>query len=96
MKLNISTQIAHGGAHGVAAALLEMGISLPARVVEDFTSPGGVALVVRKPDGSCLGLMRSGKISKDLGLPSNVAAIIYTTGLARVVRIPDEATGHCD
>jgi hypothetical protein len=96
MKLDISAQIAHGGAQGVAAALLEMGVNLPARIIEDFVSPAGIALVVRKPDGSCSGLMRSGKVHWNVSLPSNVAAILYTAGHAKVVRIPDEAQRHCD
>lgn len=86
MKLDIKAQLAHGSPARIAAVLADLGVSLPAAVVEDFASPAGLALVVRKPDGSSIALMRSGHTHWNVALPPDISAILYTKGAARIIR----------
>jgi hypothetical protein len=86
MKLDMKAQLAHGGPAHIAAVLADLGVSLPAAALEDFASPAGIALVVRKRDGSSIALMRSGHTHWNVALPADVSAILYTKGAARIIR----------
>ena len=86
MKLDIKAQLAHGSLAGITAVIADLGVRLPAAVVEDFASPTGIALVVRKSNGSSMALMRSGHTHWNVALPPDVCAILYTKGAVKLIK----------